>query len=342
MIRTIITMLAAMQIALPDAEAAVAAAARIHGATATTTAIAGAPAIHLPAPGPDRPVPMRDPSVSSPLLAMPSRAMDTTFTIQADARVEIENFAGDVVVRTWNRNAVRVVASRSERDRVQVRSTGAVVRIESGGARGPSRIVDYEVTIPATAALRVSGPFADVSIDGAGGDITVETVQGDVRVRGGNGQISLRSVEGAVSLERARGRISLSAVNDDIRGIQLDGEISAESINGDVRLEGIRSSNVSASTLNGTLTYEGTIRDQGRYALTTHNGDLVLVVPNGTNAAVSIATFSGRVESALPITLTETRRGQRFQFTIGNGSARIELESFNGTVYLKRPSGAQT
>ncbi len=268
--------------------------------------------------------------------------MDTTFAIPTGARVEIENFAGDVVVRTWSRNEVRVVASRSERDRVRVRTTGAVVQIESRGAQGASRIIDYEVTIPASAALRVSGPFADVSIDGAGGDVTVETVKGDVWVRGGNGQISLRSVEGAVTLERARGRISLSAVNDDIRGVQLEGEVTAETINGDVTLEGVRSGNVSASTINGTLTYEGTIRDQGRYALTTHNGDLVLVVPDGANATVSIATFNGRVQTTLPITLTETRRGQRFHFTIGNGSARIELESFNGTVHLKRPGGART
>jgi DUF4097 and DUF4098 domain-containing protein YvlB len=268
--------------------------------------------------------------------------LDTTFTIAAGARIEIENYAGDVVVRTWNRNAVRVVASRPDRDRVRVRTTNAVVRIESDLKRGPSRTIDYEVTIPAAAALRVSGPYADVSIDGVGGDITVETVQGDVRVRGGNGQISLRSVQGSVSLEQARGRISLSAVNDDIRGTQLEGEISAETINGNITLAGIRSGSVSASTLNGTLSYEGTIRDQGRYALTTHNGDLVLTLPGDANAAISIVTFSGKVESALPITLTETRQGRRFQFTIGNGSARIELESFNGTVHLKRPGAART
>jgi DUF4097 and DUF4098 domain-containing protein YvlB len=323
MIWIIVAGLAACQIAAPQAALAATVEAPHTAAAATPTE------------------PVR---TAAPVLAAPAsaRALDTTFTIPAGARVEIENFAGDVVVRTWDRNAVRVVASREERDRTQVRTTGAVVRIESGQRRGPSRIIDYEVTIPASAALRVSGPYADVSIDGAGGDITVETVKGDVRVRGGNGQISLRSIEGAISLERARGRISLSAVNDDIRGVQLEGEITAETINGDIKLEAIRSGNVSASTINGTLTYEGTIRDQGRYALTTHNGNLVLVVPEGTNAAVSVATFNGKVESALPISLTETKRGQRFHFTIGNGSARIELESFNGTVHLKRPGGART
>jgi hypothetical protein len=283
-------------------------------------------------------VPLPVPNAS----AAPAAALDTTFNISAGARVEIENFAGSVVVRTWDRAAVRVVASRSEPDRVRIRSAGAVVRIESAGALGPSRAVDYEITIPATAPIRISGPFNDVVIEGAGADVAVETVKGDVRVRGGNGRVSLRSVEGKISLERASGRITLAAVNDGIRATDLDGEISAETVNGDIRLERIRSGSVSASTINGTLSYDGTIRDQGRYAFTTHNGDLVLVIPEGTNAAISIATFNGRVESALPVTLTEVRRGQRFQFTVGNGSARIELESFNGTVHLRRPAGART
>jgi hypothetical protein len=282
------------------------------------------------------------PSIESHPMPGGAPNVDTTFAIAAGARVEIENYAGDVIVRTWDRNEVRVVASRSDPNRVQIRTTDAVARIESGGPRGASRIVDYEVTIPATAALRVSGPFANVSIDGAGADLTVETVRGDVRVRGGNGQISLRSVEGLVSLTDARGRISLYSVNDDIRGTRLDGVITAEAISGDVVLAGITSSAVSASTLNGLLRYEGTIQDQGRYALTTHNGNLTIVIPESTNAAVSVATFNGSIDSDLPVSITEVRRGQRFTFTIGNGSARIELESFNGTVYLKRPGGART
>lgn len=310
------------------------AAAQLAAVTPTTAPPAAAPPAAIP--------PAAIPPAAVRLAARSPAAFDTTFAIAAGARVEIENYAGTVVVRTWNRAEVRVVASRSEPGRVKIRNAGAMVRIESDSPLGPGRIVDYEVTIPASAPIRISGPFTDVTVEGAGADVAVETVKGDVRVRGGNGQISLRSVEGAVSLDQARGRISLAAVNDGIRATQLDGEITAETINGNIRLEAIRSANVSASTINGTLSYSGTIRDQGRYAFTTHNGDLVLVVPDGTNAAVSIATFNGRIESALQVTLTEVRRGQRFQFTIGNGSARIELESFNGTVHLKRPSGAQT
>jgi hypothetical protein len=285
-------------------------------------------------------------------------SVDTTFAVPAMVRVEIENFAGDVVVRTWGKNEVRIASSRplrdcaeggqnrrsSERCAPSVRVSGSVVRIEGSGSwlgQGGSRITDYEVTIPAAAALRITGPYADVSVEGAGGDVTVETLRGDVRVKGGNGRIDLRSVQGEVSLEQARGRIALSAVNQGIRVSDVEGDITAEAVNGGVVLRRIRSSNVSASTINGEISYEGTLRDGGRYSLTTHNGDVVLTVPDGTNATFALATFNGEVESALPIRLTETHGGKRFSFTLGSGSARVELESFNGTIQLRRQGGGR-
>ena len=55
------------------------------------------------------------------------------------------------------------------------------------------------------------------------------------------------------------------------------------------------------------------------------------------NATVSIATFNGEFESEFPVTLTEARKGKRFSFTLGSGSAQVTLESFQGTIRLVRP-----
>jgi DUF4097 and DUF4098 domain-containing protein YvlB len=275
------------------------------------------------------------------LLSPAPMDLDTTFAVPQGARIEVENFAGEVVVTTWNRDAVRVVATHTGDDKVSVRTVGSVVRIETRARRGPSRIVDYKITVPASAALRITGPFNDVSIDGAGGDVTVETVRGEVTLKGGNGLVSLRSVQGSITVERARGRIDLNAVNEDIRAIALSGDISVDAVNGDIELSRIESANVSAATVNGTITYDGTIRDGGRYAFTTHNGEIDVAVPATANATVSIATFNGEIESELPLTLTETRPGRRFTFTVGTGSARLDLESFNGTIRLRRPGGTK-
>jgi hypothetical protein len=60
------------------------------------------------------------------------------------------------------------------------------------------------------------------------------------------------------------------------------------------------------------------------------------------NATVSVSTFSGDLESDWPITITpgpgRRMHGQEWEFTVGNGGARLNLESFSGTIYLRRGS----
>jgi len=155
---------------------------------------------------------------------------------------------------------------------------------------------------------------------------------------GGDGLIYLHSVQGDVECRDARGRLQLSSANGMLRLANITGEIAAEAVNGTMTLVGIQSSAIEATTVNGEIVYEGTITDRGRYVFGTHNGDLTLTIPAGTNADVVVSTYSGELESEFPVTLTQTRsRGERFGFTLGSGGARIELRSFGGTIRLRRP-----
>src|SRR5256712_6066699 len=154
----------------------------------------------------------------------------------AGARLEISNFGGEIAVKTWSRNAVRVVAEHSSRDRISVDASDQVVRVKTeAGRRGPSQI-DYAVTVPAWMALNLSGVYTDIKVDGAQNEITAETVQGEGTVLGGSGNVSLKSVMGAVTLEKARGRIDLSSVNEEIRATEGSGDLTAETVNGDIAL----------------------------------------------------------------------------------------------------------
>src|SRR6266508_5905909 len=121
---------------------------------------------------------------------------DTTVPVRAGARLEINNFGGEIAVKTWSRNAVRVVAEHSSRDRIRVDATDQLVRVKTeAGRRGPSQI-DYAVTVPGWMALNLSGVYTDINVNGAENEITAETVQGEVTVVGGTGNVSLKSVMG--------------------------------------------------------------------------------------------------------------------------------------------------
>jgi DUF4097 and DUF4098 domain-containing protein YvlB len=257
--------------------------------------------------------------------------------VERGQRLEVNAFAGDIAVTTWNRNAVRVEGESTGRTRLEITRSGSTLDVRSEGRRGPAGMVDLKLTVPAWLPLDLSGVHTDVTVTGIKAPVTVETVQGAITVQGGEGLVSLQSVEGQVSLHGAKGRIEVHSVNEDIEIGTSSGDITAETVNGEITLTQVDASGLAASTVNGDIDYDGPIRSGGRYDLSSHNGDLTLTVAEGTSAAVSVSTFNGEFASEFPVTLTEARKGKRFSFTLGSGSAQVSLESFQGTIQLVRP-----
>jgi hypothetical protein len=265
-----------------------------------------------------------------------SQDTDTTFSVRQGQRLEVSDFGGEVVVKAWRQNAVRVRATHSSRDRVLISTDGATISISGSSRHGPA-MVDYEILAPAWMPLSVSGtPSAEVRIEGSEAEVTVETVEGSVYVVGGRGNISLRTVEGELSLTGASGHIELNSVDGSIELKESSGDVRAETVDGAITLLDIESADVDASTVDGSIEYDGTIKDGGRYSLQSHDGDVTVSIPERANATVSVATFSGEFDSAFPITLKDKTK-HRFSFTLGSGSARLELESFGGSIALRRP-----
>lgn len=277
------------------------------------------------------------------LLALASaQQSDTLVTVDPRARLDLNTFGGEVVIRTWDRNAMRIRADLSSRERLEITTSSSVVRVRARSARGVPRSIDYDITLPATMDIELGGTNLDVTAIGVGGTVKVETVQGDVHVSGGSRFITLNTVSGDVTLTGAQGRMNVTSVNGDVDIRDAQGELLVETVNGDIVLHRVQSDLVEGSTTNGDIDYDGTIRNNGRYWFNTHNGDITVWMNANANATISVSTFNGEFESDFPVTLTETRRGgKRFSFTLGSGSARVELDSFGGTIRLARPGGGR-
>jgi len=269
---------------------------------------------------------------------------DTTFAVKAGTRLELNQFAGSIAVKTWAKSAVRVVATHSSRVGIEISGGSPVVSIQAVHYRGLPTNVDFQLTVPKAMALNLSGVNTEISVDDSGGELSIETVQGEVTVTGGSKIIQASSVDGEVHLSDATGRIECSSVNGGVQIERSSGPVVATSVNGEITLEAIDSDDVEGNTVNGTVNYQGTLRNAGSYRFSSHNGEVTVIVPERTNATVSVATFSGDFNSDFPVPLTDARHGKRFSFTLGDGSARVELESFQGSINLRRPgnSGGKT
>jgi DUF4097 and DUF4098 domain-containing protein YvlB len=259
---------------------------------------------------------------------------DTTFEVNPNALLSIRNHAGEIIIRAWDRSQVRLEASHSSADKVKFFQSESAVKIKSETRHGHPDVVDYELTIPRTMAVDLWGFQSDISVDGVRNGLQVETMSGDIELRDVEGEISLRSVEGDIQVMRGKGSLEINCIEGEISILEFEGELYAESIDGDIVLEGISSDKIEAKTVDGDVSYDGSINDGGRYRLTTHDGDVMVTMPTNANATVSVATFDGEFMAEFPIQLEGAEANRRFNFVLGDGSAKVELHSFDGDIQL--------
>ena len=269
---------------------------------------------------------------------------DETVPVQRGGRLSINNFAGEVIIHTWDKDSVRVVARHQSRTRVNIRPSAAGLSVSASGTTGPQGSVDYDITAPAWLPIKVEGTYNFVTMEGVQGEVFATSVRGDIVIKGGTGTITAKSTEGEIQVDGAKGKVNVSSVNERITITGASGEITAESINGGISMVGIDAKSVEASTVNGNILFEGKLADGGRYIFGTHNGDVSLGVPENANATFTIRTYQGSFSTDLPlpgINPREIQRGRRAVSTLGNGSADVSLETFGGTIRIRRGSAAR-
>jgi DUF4097 and DUF4098 domain-containing protein YvlB len=272
------------------------------------------------------------------LAVAPQQQSDTTLAVAADGRLELQNvMEGSVTIRTWNQAQARIVAEYDGDNAVEVRYSAPTLSVRVRPERLSDDQVDFQITIPNRMSVEANGIEMEFDAEGIGGNISINTVDGSIAVVGGKGNITLNSVEGGVTLDGAEGNIALVSVDGDVTVSRSSGVISVQNVDGDISLDGITSDNVEVNTVDGDLGYRGTIHDDGRYFLSTHDGDVRVTVPDGTNARVSVSTFSGDMEADFPVTLSGDIDQRSFSFTIGSGKALLEISTFDGMIELTRP-----
>lgn len=267
---------------------------------------------------------------------------DQTVPVKKGMRLDVNQLGGEIVVKAWEKDAVRIKAEHSRSDIVKIDALETVVRVRTGASRGRPHAVDFDITVPAWLPLTLGGPYADVTVEGAQGDVIVETNHGDITVRGGSGFVSLKTVHGMAVLEGAKGRSEVRSVNEAVRLVGVSGDTYVETTNGRITLEKMDAKNVEASTVNDDIIYDGALHRDGVYRLSTHNGNILMGVAEGVNATVHVRTFNGGFGTTVQGKVEELRKDRRYVVTFGSGGARVDLESFGGSIRLRKPEEIRT
>jgi DUF4097 and DUF4098 domain-containing protein YvlB len=263
--------------------------------------------------------------------------IDTTLAFDRRGSVILSAGSGEIVVTGWNRDQVRVRAW-SERSTIRMDASSSRISLDLSRARGGD--TRYEVTVPIGVRVSARSTSGDISITGTKGSVDANTNTGDLTVEDVAETVDLRSMSGDISGRTITGNVEVSTLNGDLMLTDVRGDVEASSVSGEIDLRNVTAKYVRAKTTSGDVTYDGTVDAAGRYELGSHSGSVYLTIPQATGALVTIATYSGSIESPdFPITLRPGEHGigasKRFTFEVGKGDARISAESFSGDITIR-------
>lgn len=270
-------------------------------------------------------------------LALALQGTDTTVAVRPGTRLDLTSFEGGITVSTWSRAAVKVEADHDEDSGIEVDLSGSRLSLRGRSRYGPPE-VKWRLTVPAEMALDLQTHSGDIEVIGTRGSVTAKSVEGDITIEGGSGFVTAQSVEGKISVSDASARVSLNALDGDVTASQIRGDLSVSAVDGQIDLADIDGASVEANTVDGNITFSGSVQRGGRYKLTSHDGNITFTTA-AIDATVDVSTFSGDFESDWPVTLTGRTSSRQMNFTIGAGNARIELQSFDGNVSLRKAGG---
>ncbi|MFN2637598.1 MAG: DUF4097 domain-containing protein [Gemmatimonadaceae bacterium] len=275
-----------------------------------------------------------------PLIGQERASLDTTVRLDLRGTVDLSLASGKITVRGWDSASVRVLAStESGVLRFDTSPSRLTLRADpEGGRASPRANATYDVSVPRGMRLRLQATSGNITASGSQGEISATTVGGAIDVSGGRRQITVESVSGSVRVAQLSGETRAQSVGGNIRAENISGRLEATTVSGTIRLIGVRANDVRGETASGDIVYAGRVATGGIYDFSSHSGAIRLTVPGTTGAQFRLEAFSGTVETDFPADAAPAgpnRKGQRVEFTTGDGRARVTARTFNGRIVVK-------
>jgi DUF4097 and DUF4098 domain-containing protein YvlB len=290
------------------------------------------------------------------LAAAPARAdepddgpLDQTFTVEPDVRVEIEIATGRIELRGIDTNELRVRANGP----LEVKGSHRRVslRAPSAGWRPWSHPVDVEVQIELPRKSRISARTINGGIraEGVTGEIEFHAANGAIEVKGAPEEAYLETMNAAIKFEGERSEVVAKTLNGEIELKGVSGEVQANTVSGKIRVEGEEIERAELRTMAGEIELETSLAKGARVNAKSFSGPVRLRLPGATSARFDVQSWSGGLHSDFASRLTSDddddeghgrgrwghHAGQPLSFVVGDGDARISIESFSGGVRIE-------
>jgi hypothetical protein len=297
----------------------------------------------------------------------PGVVADRKFVVTGPVRIELTNGSGESRVTVGPAGQVQVHAEFRAKSRLfhdgerrlnemasnpPISQESNFIRIGGMGGHGGGVIANYTITVPAdtdihamsgSGNIQVNGIKGPANFTGGSGTITASNMAGDVQATVGSGDIRLSEIQGRVEVTAGSGDIELAEIHGDIRARTGSGDIKIAKSSGSVEAStgsgsisvGQVSADLRLQTSSGSVTVDGNPQSNTYWEMHSSSGTVTLHVPSDANFRLYARTSSGDIDTQIPITMEGTTGKHELRARIGDGKARVEIETSSGKILLR-------
>jgi len=274
----------------------------------------------------------------APLSVLAGQSVDERWDIGAKATISIENIAGQIEIRGWDKKEAHLTGELGNSvDELEVNASksGLQISVVNRDERNIDN-TELKLMVPHGASIDATGVSADINVSGLDNEkLTASSVSGDVEVSATSQRVSIESVSGDVGFSGLTKRISAESVSGDIELTGIAGEIAASTVSGDMELQAGLIESGKLETVSGDITVSGKLSGNGKLGAESMSGDVTISLPADQSGLFKAQSFSGRISTDFGSVDHEKHGpGSHLKHVAGKGGAEVRVESFSGNIKL--------
>jgi len=263
------------------------------------------------------------------------KVIEESFLLQKTGSFSLNNVAGNIDVYSWDKEEVKMVATKS---------------ISSWGIGDPEEMLDnIEIEIVSQPQnLKINTHYPALSwVKNARVDyqiwipktcsVALESVSGSIQMADHLNRVYAETVSGSIKLNNIEGNVELKTVSGPISAAKISGEIRASSVSGSLIFRDCEGSLPDLHSTSGRIEAELAVIDQDTsdMSLSTVSGNINLYLPDDASFDLYIKTVSGEINTKFKV-LVESISKNQLQGEVGVGGINIELRTISGDISLSK------
>ena len=273
------------------------------------------------------------------------RAVTQTHPARPDGDVRIDNLAGTLKIRGWDKDQVRVtgtLGSLVKRLEINTGDSGISIKVvlpHDVHSSGCDECADLTIDVPVGSRLDASTVSADIDARGLTSAVRLGTVSGTLELDSSALRIDVHSISGDVTVSGSAkdAHITASSVSGGVRVTGASGSLHAESVSGDVKVIDGHLIGAEMISTSGNLTFQSSLSTGGDYEFHDISGDEDLGFGLSPSAHFDVSSFSGDIDNSFgprPKRASKYSPGMELHFTSGSGSAQVSARTLSGDIRI--------